>query len=74
MITREQARRAQAVLGARLGCPPWLRGIGIMADGHGSCFLKVNVQALTEEVRTALPDEINGVPIRVEAVGTLRAF
>lgn len=71
MVTRSQAEQAQEKLGRSLDFPTWLRGIGLMHDSAGSYFLKVNVQAMTDEVRAALPAEIEGVPVKVDVVGVL---
>jgi hypothetical protein len=72
MIDRNQAIRAQDKLGTRIGAKPWLRGIAVLADGSGSHYLRVNVQAMTEDVKTAVPKNVEGVPIIVQPVGKLR--
>jgi len=73
MITRKQAEHAQQILGARLARPQWLRGIGITFDDEGSHLLKVNVQEITDEVRSIIPFIIEGVPVNLCVVGTIVA-
>ncbi|MDC0746548.1 hypothetical protein [Polyangium mundeleinium] len=70
MISLEQAAKAKAALRAQLGRPEWLRGVGIGVQGDDHC-LRVNVAALTEEVSTALPGEVEGVPVHIEVVGEI---
>jgi hypothetical protein len=45
-------------------------GIGITRIGN-SYGLKVNLQRMPD-TRTTLPNEINGVPVRVEVVGKVK--
>ncbi|MEO8284326.1 MAG: hypothetical protein ABI568_13160 [Pseudarthrobacter sp.] len=68
----ERAFAAKTTLKSRIGRPEWLRGIGIAADPDGTPYVKVNVAALTPEVREAVPEEIDGVLIRVETVGDIK--
>jgi len=71
MITLDEARAAKAILRTRIGHPSWLRGVGIGQDAAGSHVVKVNVAAVTEEVRTGLPTIVGHVPVVVEAVGDI---
>lgn len=73
-ILMERANAAKAALKSRLGRPPWLRGIGIGADPDGGLHVKVNVAALTPEVRESVPETLDGVPVRLEAVGEVNAM
>lgn len=68
-ISLEQAHQAKQELKHRLTRPPWLRGIGIGQDETGGHVIEVRVEADTPAIREAIPDNINGVPIRVTAVG-----
>lgn len=70
----ERASAAKATLKAQLGRPEWLRGIGIAADPEGSLYVKVNVAVLTAEAQAAVPESIDGVPVRLEAVGDIKAM
>jgi hypothetical protein len=45
--------------------------VGIMPLGEGRFGLKVNLTTAPDG-GVALPDEIEGVPVRVEVVGTIR--
>jgi hypothetical protein len=71
VISMDQAAAAKARLRDRLGRPAWLRGIGIGADENGSPVVQVNVSELTAEVRAAIPSEVGGVPVRVDAIGEI---
>jgi hypothetical protein len=72
MVELAEGLRAQEALGTRIAREPWLSGIAVVADEHGSHYLRVNVQSMTNEVRAAVPTEIDGVPVSVEVIGTLR--
>jgi hypothetical protein len=72
MIKMERAVLAQDKLGAKIASESWLRGIAIVADQHGSHFLRVNVEAVSDAVTSAVPAEVDGVPVVVEVVGKLR--
>jgi hypothetical protein len=72
-ITIEQARRVRDQVLARFGVRPEVVGVGIAPDAARRYVVKVN---LAEELPPddALPDEIDGVPLRAEIVGTIRAL
>lgn len=67
-ITLEQARAAKKVALAKLAHVPEVVGIGLtmIGDDYG---LKVNLRATPKQ---ELPATIDGVPIQVEVVGTIR--
>jgi hypothetical protein len=67
-ITLEQARAAKKVALAKLANVPEVVGIGLtmIGDDYG---LKVNLRAAPKQ---ELPASIDGVPIQVEVVGTIR--
>lgn len=69
--TLEQARAARQKALARLAGLAHLNGIGIvrLKDGYG---LKVNLERPAGRV-AELPELIDGVPVRVEVVGPVRA-
>lgn len=69
-----QARKAQEDLALKIGRPLWLRGIGISLQDYKGFLLKVNVQEITDEVLKTVPTSVNGVPVCIEAVGTISAF
>jgi hypothetical protein len=66
--TLEQARAAKGHVREVIGPKADLAGVGItrIDGGYG---VKVN---LTTPPRTDLPSEVDGVPLRVEVVGTIR--
>jgi len=70
--TFEQAARAKETLRSKIGRPDWLRGIGIGQDEQGY-FVKVNVKAVTPEIREQIPEHLGGVSIHLEAVGDITA-
>jgi hypothetical protein len=72
MASTEAAIKAKATLRAKLGRPAWLRGIGVGLHDGSPC-IQVNVAELSEEVRAAIPEEVEGVPVRVVAVGDISA-
>lgn len=74
MKTHEQALRAKETLRSAIGRPEWLRGIGVSFAPEGGYCVKVNVQALTDEVRRLVPEEVDGVQVRFEAVGDIKAL
>jgi hypothetical protein len=67
--TFEEARVAKEILAAKLFELPELRGIGIalLEDGFG---VKVNLRSMPDSL--IVPDEIDGVPVIVEIVDTIR--
>jgi hypothetical protein len=67
--TLAEAEAAKETLKARLFPLPELRGIGIalLDDGFG---VKVNLSSWPEGL--IVPDEVDGVPVIVEIVGTIR--
>ncbi len=68
--TMAKATAAQRKLQRRVAGIREVNGIGITRVDEGFC-LKLNLSA---QVRgTALPDEIDGIPVRVEVVGPIRA-
>ena len=62
-----QARAAKTKLQALLRKHPTVNGIGItrLEQGYG---VKLNLSAPSED---RIPDEVDGVPIRVETVGRI---
>ena len=70
MTSLEQARKAKAILAKRLGAHPWLMGIGVASGGSGFC-IQVNVDSGAGEPVGAVPEHIDGVPVRIERVGKL---
>ncbi len=68
--TREDARAEKARAAEIFGRIGTVVGVGItrIDDGYG---LKVNLSAAPEP-GTPVPEEVNGVPVRVEVVGTIR--
>ena len=67
--TLEKATTAQRKLVRRLSKVREVNGIGITRVDEGFC-LKVNLSSRTT---VELPDEIDGIPVRVEVVGPIRA-
>jgi hypothetical protein len=67
--TLERARAAKVALRERLAGMPELRGIGIatLAGGYG---VKVNVSRIP--ANAAIPDDVDGVPVIVDVVGSIR--
>lgn len=45
--------------------------VGIMPVGRSGYGLKINLMKAPDE-GVSLPDEIDGVPVRIEVVGTIR--
>ncbi|MCC6213658.1 MAG: hypothetical protein IT376_02230 [Polyangiaceae bacterium] len=70
MISMDQARQAKAAVKKKLGAASWLTGIGIGKTDAGFC-VQVNVIALSEEISRTVPKQIDGVEVRVEAVGNV---
>jgi hypothetical protein len=67
-ITIDAARAAKAHAKQRLAGVPGMVGLGLTRQGDGYA-LKVNLQA---PVKTALPKEVDGVPLVFEVVGTIK--
>lgn len=69
--TLEGAQVAKAILAAALASRPELRGIGIarLDCGFG---VKVNLSRQPEDL--IVPDDVNGVPVIVDIVGTIRGL
>jgi endonuclease YncB( thermonuclease family) len=66
-----KVRAAQRKVMAKLAQVREVNGVGItrVGDGYG---LKVNLAAQPKR-QVRLPEEIDGVPVRVEVVGPIRA-
>lgn len=73
MSTLEAALEAKTRLRERLGRPPWLRGIGVAEEPGKGFVVQVNVDAVSADVRAAVPERLRGVPVRTEQVGRVRA-
>ena len=67
--TLAAAEAAQEKLVARLGSLPGLRGIGIAPLDKGFC-IKLNLAAMP--AGEELPDDVDGVPVIVDIVGSVR--
>jgi len=74
MATLEEARQVKALLKERLGKPDWLRGIGIGNDSAHGFVVRVNVDALTDEIRKSVPALIESVQIEIQATGEAQAL
>jgi hypothetical protein len=70
MATRAEARQAKATVLELVGGDDAVSGVGVapVAGGYG---VKVNL-ARPLGAERALPDEIGGVPVVVEVIGTIR--
>ena len=74
MADLDQARNAKERIKERLAGKDGVRGIGIAAAGENGYLLKVNLahpEALPDDDR---PDELDGVEVRYEVVGDVRAL
>lgn len=67
---RDAARAAKEVLGHRLGDDPRVNGIGI-TFWHGGYAVRVNVVDGADQ--PDLPEEVDGVPVRVAVIGRVVA-
>lgn len=65
--TLEEARRAKVKAESLLSRNRRVNGIGVARLGKGWC-VKVNLSGPT---RALLPEEIDGVPLRIELVGEI---
>lgn len=70
-VTLEQAQAAKQSVLRRLGTLAQVVGVGISRVG-GEYVIKVNLSEPIEP-GTELPTEIDGVRVRVEITGTIRA-
>lgn len=70
-ITLEQARAAKRAVLERFGAIGCVVGVGITRLS-GQYAVKVNLEAPIE-AGVDVPDQIDGVPVRVEVTGTIRA-
>ena len=70
MASRAEARRAKAVVVELVGGDDAVNGVGI-APSAGGYAVKVNLARPLQPER-ALPDDIDGVPVIWEVVGTIR--
>jgi len=62
--------RAQASLLATVGDRPDVNGVGIARGEDGGYVLQVNVRS--GGARGEVPAEVDGVPVRVQAIGPVR--
>jgi len=69
-----EVKSAKLALKDQLDCPHWLAGIGVSEDANGYYIaIRVQDEADLAEARSALPETFEGFPVRVEAIGTVRA-
>lgn len=71
MPDRAAARAAKSVLAASLGADPGIVGIGL-ARRESDYVLKVNLADPAAAVR--VPEDVDGVQVVTEVVGTVRAL
>ena len=71
MPTRADARAAKSVLAASLGADPGVVGIGL-ARRESDYVLKVNLVDSAAALR--VPEDVDGVQVVTEVVGTVRAL
>lgn len=71
MPTRADARAAKSVLAASLGADPGIVGIGL-ARRQSDYVLKVNLVDSAAALR--VPEDVDGVQVVTEVVGTVRAL
>ena len=69
--TRADARAAKSVLAESLGADPGIVGIGL-ARRHSDYVLKVNLADSAAALR--VPEDVDGVQVVTEVVGTVRAL
>jgi hypothetical protein len=69
--TLERAQAAKATVAAALAGRPELKGIGIavLDCGYG---VKVNLSSHPADL--LVPDDVDGVPVIIDIVGTIRAL
>jgi hypothetical protein len=72
LCTLEQARAAKPRVVAVFKRLAPVVGVGI-TQMNGGYAVKVNLQAAPPQ-GTPLPESVDGVPVRVEVVGTIRAL
>jgi hypothetical protein len=66
----DKIKKAKEQLKLLIGCPVWLRGVGIGKDAAGH-FIKVNVSDISKIID--LPSEIFGVRVKADFVGDIQA-
>ncbi len=71
---RNKARAAKGELQLLIGSKSWLRGIGLSTTTRGKPVLKVNVAALTPQVRAEIPRKVMGVQVRVAEIRGIKAL
>jgi len=69
-VDLQHAQRAQDRLLERLGDHPDVNGVGIGRGDDGGYVLKVNLRR--DSARRDVPEEVDGVPVRVQTVGRVR--
>jgi hypothetical protein len=69
-VDLETAKAAQQSLLEKVGADPAVKAIGIASTSDGGYELKVNV--LKRAAQPDVPQQVNGVPVRVTTVGRLR--
>jgi hypothetical protein len=75
MSNLEAAKVAKEWIKQQLKGKEWVRGVGIGKETDGTYCVVLNVSELNPEVASELPESpVNGVKIRVEAVGDIAAY
>ena len=65
MTSPEKAAQAATMLRAQLQNRPWLQLVDIGVGRDASHFVRVHVARLTPEVRSKIPNTVNGVHVWV---------
>lgn len=66
-------QEAKAKHEARLMAQPGVVSVGIGRDADGTEVIVVGLDRERPEARAAMPQELDGHPVRVQVIGTVRA-
>lgn len=70
-VSIERARAAKSEVMVRVASIPQVNGVGLARIDHGYA-VKVNLSEPLERI-SAIPSEVNGVPILIDIVGSIVA-
>ena len=64
MATEQEVKQVKNRHSARLLQQPGICGVGVEKDGQGGFVLAVHLDAAQPEAESAVPDSIDGCPVR----------
>ena len=72
MVTAERAHEIKRRHSQNLFAKPGVVGVGVERDDAGNYILKISIERLDPELCKQLPDQIEGLPVKVDVTEPFR--